>query len=71
MLEYDEQADKILPAQLEFLAIYNPSLGKNEATEKEQIVFYYAASASKDKHEQENESMRQIGLAQGMINLAR
>jgi len=75
---------RIVPAQLSFLAIYNPSLGRSDDTFHNQIVFYYAKAAkarskirgrnAKIEHElreQENEKLRQVGLAQGMVGFAR
>lgn len=74
------------PAQLGFLAIYNPSLSDKEESPDEQI-FYYASvtsSTSSGKRrrmrgkptdgvspEERNERLRQIGLAQGMISFSR
>ncbi|KAI9711095.1 MAG: hypothetical protein M1812_007289 [Candelaria pacifica] len=70
----------VVPAQLSFLAIYNPSLGNTDETFRDQVVFYSSKanrarrkrtssdSRSKEKeHEEENEKLRQIGLAQGMV----
>ncbi|KAL9067315.1 MAG: hypothetical protein Q9157_006856, partial [Trypethelium eluteriae] len=75
---------KIQPAQLAFLAIYCPELGLTDETFRDQIVFYYSRAAQQSRrsktrstgedhelHEQENEKLRQIGLAQGMVNFAR
>ncbi|KAF9693849.1 hypothetical protein EKO04_008480 [Ascochyta lentis] len=75
---------KVVPAQLSFLAIYNPSLGDSDETFHQQIVFYYAKAAkaraklgngdtqaAKDLREAENEKLRQVGLAQGMVGFAR
>jgi hypothetical protein len=75
---------KVVPAHLSFLAIYNPDLGRSDETFHNQVVFYYsrAAKARSKKHgsstraehelrEQENEKLRQIGLAQGMVGFAR
>ncbi|KAL6229832.1 hypothetical protein BDW75DRAFT_87531 [Aspergillus navahoensis] len=73
----------IVPAQLSFLAIYNPSLGTTDETIREQIVFYTsrssvlrqqdssAAGDSKAAGEDWNERLRQVGLAQGMVTFAR
>ncbi|KAF2461626.1 hypothetical protein BDY21DRAFT_418634 [Lineolata rhizophorae] len=119
----------VVPAQLAFLAIYNPALGPNEDTLRDQIVFYWSRAeheevrgssknnanrggsrrlqqrqepkrpreerredgeggggaeeegrdgdeAAKDEaarreREAENERLRQVGLAQGMVNFAR
>ena len=75
---------KVVPAQLSFLAIYNPSLGYREEDFHQQIVFYYSkAATSRSKlrdgdtaraqvlREQENEKLRQVGLAQGMVGFAK
>ena len=75
---------RVVPAQLSFLAIYNPALGDSDETFHKQIVFYYAKAArkreklgngntqaDKDLREEENEKLRQVGLAQGMVGFAR
>lgn len=75
---------KVVPAQLSFLAIYSPSLGTSDETFHDQIVFYYSkaakarakihgrnAQAESELREQENEKLRQVGLAQGMVGFAR
>jgi len=81
---------KVVPAQLSFLAIYNPTLGPTDETFSDQLVFWYSRAASESKaaqkkvgrkrdadsrknelREEENERLRQIGLAQGMVDFAR
>ncbi|KAH7094434.1 hypothetical protein FB567DRAFT_556055 [Paraphoma chrysanthemicola] len=75
---------KVVPAQLSFLAVYNPSLGTSDETFHEQIVFYYSKAAkvrsrlghgdtraAEELREQENEKLRQVGLAQGMVGFAK
>ncbi|EMD96591.1 hypothetical protein COCHEDRAFT_1162429 [Bipolaris maydis C5] len=75
---------KVIPAQLSFLAIYNPSLGTSDETFDQQIVFYYSKAAKtraklrngdaqqeQDLRDQENEKLRQVGLAQGMVGFAK
>ncbi|KAJ4365056.1 hypothetical protein N0V83_008672 [Neocucurbitaria cava] len=75
---------KVVPAQLSFLAIYNPSLGTSDETFPQQIVFYYSKAAKtlsklnngntqkeQELREQENEKLRQVGLAQGMVGFAK
>lgn len=75
---------KVVPAQLSFLAIYNPSLGTSDETFDQQIVFYYSKAAktrARLKHgdaqqeqqlrDEENEKLRQVGLAQGMVGFAK
>jgi hypothetical protein len=79
---------KVVPAQLSFLAIYNPSLGPTDETFRDQLVFYYSRTAHEARlaakktsrkdgaggdaiRMQENEKLRQIGLAQGMVDFAK
>jgi hypothetical protein len=75
---------RVVPAQLSFLAVYNPSLGRSDEEFDQQIVFYYARAAkaraqlshgdnqaAHDLREQENEKLRQVGLAQGVVGFAR
>lgn len=78
----------VVPAQLSFLAIYNPSLGPTDETFADQLVFWYSRQHHEDRvaakkskrvddaggdalREEENEQLRQIGLAQGMVDFAR
>jgi len=74
----------VVPACLSFLAIYNPSLSESEDSLDEQIVYYYAksegqkteADAKGSAHEEhdgqeKNKRLRQIGLAQGMVEFAK
>ena len=74
----------IVPAQLSFLAIYNPSLSHTDETLHEQIVYYYLKSGAfkperetlhntgeDDEKEEKNDRLRQIGLAQGMVKFAK
>ncbi|KAJ5514795.1 hypothetical protein N7463_004347 [Penicillium fimorum] len=76
--------DSVIPAQLSYLAIYNPTLGPTDETIADQIVFYtsrtsYArrvdgstaeGEANNCLEDEENDRLRQIGLAQGMVNFA-
>ena len=77
----DLDAGRLIPAQLDFLAIYNPTLSRSDESLKDQIVYYYSrrsrkrdrdsnGSGSESDHES-NERLRQIGLAQGMVNFAK
>lgn len=70
------------PAQLSFLAIYNPFLGRTDETLHDQVVYYYTAESNTRKglnseeaeqadHEERNERLRQIGLARGMVEFAK
>ncbi|KAM0715638.1 hypothetical protein Q7P37_009136 [Cladosporium fusiforme] len=43
---HKHHASSILPAQLAFLAIYNPTLGPTEETFADQLVFWYSRKAS-------------------------
>ncbi|GKT50402.1 vacuolar fusion protein MON1 [Colletotrichum spaethianum] len=75
----------IVPAQLGFLAIFNPSLGHTDETLDDQIVYYASVSTQRQKRrhrsrtkptenlsqEERNERLRQIGLAQGMVEFSR
>ena len=83
-----EWPSRVVPAQLSFLAIYNPALGPTDETFEQQLVYYYSRAANEarsaakknarneaaggDAHrKEENEKLRQIGLAQGMVDFAR
>lgn len=86
----------IIPAQLGFLAIYNPSLGTTDETLDDQIVYYASLATlsgprrkgnrnrnrrrepSDDDGDENaatrnerNERLRQIGLAQAMVEFGR
>ncbi|KAI1274008.1 hypothetical protein F5Y07DRAFT_374743 [Xylaria sp. FL0933] len=75
----------IVPAQLGFLAIFNPSLGTTDETIDDQIVYYASVNTQSQKRrhrsrgkptadisqEERNERLRQIGLAQGMVEFGR
>jgi len=77
------QSGSVTPAQLSFLAIYNPSLGNTDDTLHNQIVFYWSRKNAVNKRqgnhaderaenaEDRNEKLRRIGLAQGMVEFAR
>lgn len=78
-----------VPAQLGFLAIFNPSLGATDETMDDQIVYYASINTQSQKQsqrrryrsrgkptdsisqEERNERLRQIGLAQGMVEFSR
>ncbi|OJD18896.1 hypothetical protein AJ78_01151 [Emergomyces pasteurianus Ep9510] len=81
-----KQPGSVVPAQLSFLAIYNPSLGSTDETLGDQIVFYYSrkgntrpSRSTQHRRSQRgasdavdsNEKLRQIGLAQGMVSFAK
>ncbi|KAI0170840.1 hypothetical protein BJ166DRAFT_205118 [Pestalotiopsis sp. NC0098] len=83
------QPSVVVPAQLGFLAIFNPSLGATDETLDDQIVYYASVSSqqqnpTRKRHrgsksrptealsqDERNERLRQIGLAQGMIEFGR
>jgi hypothetical protein len=79
-------SQKLVPAQVGFLAIYNPSLGNTDETLDDQIVYYSSPetrkrkrsrrrtgveSPAKSSQEERNERLRKIGLAQGMVEFGR
>jgi hypothetical protein len=79
-------SQKLVPAQVGFLAIYNPSLGNTDDTLDDQIVYYWSPETRKRKRrrlrtgvespvrssqEERNERLRKIGLAQGMVEFGR
>ncbi|TVY87732.1 Vacuolar fusion protein-like protein [Lachnellula willkommii] len=79
-LASEHLSGKIIPAQLNFLAIYNPSLGTTDDTVADQIVYYYSAKSSersrrrhspRSQNEESNAQLRQIGLAQGMVEFGK
>ena len=74
----------IVPACLSFLAIYNPSLSNSEESLHDQIVYYYSKADGNrtgrksvsnaqtvQENQERNEQLRQIGLAQGMVEFAK
>ncbi|KAJ5157478.1 uncharacterized protein N7482_008578, partial [Penicillium canariense] len=80
----ETETDSVIPAQLSYLAIYNPTLGPTDETFEDQIVFYISRSdflqraedlgaaeqGSTPFKDDKNEMLRQIGLAQGMVSFA-
>jgi hypothetical protein len=80
----DSNPPRVIPAHLSLLAIYNPTLGTTDETLQEQIVYYFSHDGNRNKRKEsgleelgsgeekdENEKLRQIGLAQGMVSFAR
>ena len=74
----------VTPASLSFLAIYNPSLSESDESLHDQIVYYFSraevprkrSSVTHDTEksegrDKENERLRQVGLAQGMVEFAK
>lgn len=81
----------IVPAQVGFLAVFNPSLGNTDDTLDDQIVYYSSVDVSAQKRRrpscrrgsaagrptenvsqaERNERLRQIGLAQGMVEFGK
>lgn len=76
----------VVPAQLGFLAIFNPTLGTTDDTMDDQIVYYTSVNTDNTRrrvksrsgkptenisNEERNERLRQIGLAQGMVEFSR
>lgn len=78
---------EVIPAHLGFLAIYNPSLGTGDESVKSQITYYYSSHNREDVEssrvtntnlkdndflkQQTDEQMRQVGLAQGIIEFGK
>lgn len=84
MANYAHETGKTIPAQLSFLTIYNTSIGTTDDTFKDQVLFYYSRAAQELRRQakkddgcarreraEEDEKLRQIGLAQGMVEFAR
>jgi First Longin domain of INTU, CCZ1 and HPS4 len=87
MSDKADLSQHIVPAHLGFLAIYNPSLGTTDETLEDQIAYYCSYDPQGDQpakqdardakstqdavREQKNEQLRQIGLAQGMVEFGR
>jgi hypothetical protein len=80
----DSDLTSVVPAQLSFLAIYNPLLGPTDESIGDQVVFYTSRTERSRRNERsavgnddakltkgQNERLRQIGLAQGMDSFAR
>ncbi|ORY65391.1 uncharacterized protein BCR38DRAFT_409092 [Pseudomassariella vexata] len=75
----------VVPAQLGFLAIFNPTLGTTDETIDDQIVYYASVNTQASRRrnrsranptenlskDERNERLRQIGLAQGMVDFSR
>ncbi|KAF2759774.1 hypothetical protein EJ05DRAFT_309094 [Pseudovirgaria hyperparasitica] len=71
-----EPIAKVVPAQLSFLAIYNPLLGQTDEEFRKQVVFYYSKESNTNlsdnaANDEENQKLRHVGLAQGMVDFAR
>ncbi|KAG9069798.1 vacuolar fusion protein ccz1 [Linnemannia hyalina] len=56
----------ITPASLNYFCIYNPDFGPTDETQHEQLLYYVAR-----KTVSIDAKMRNIGLAQGLVNFAR
>lgn len=81
----DSPVRRVVPAQLNYLAIYSPALGLREDNKHDQIVYFYSRQKRErqrrrgkddslgdptDENEKQEQS-RQVGLAQGMLSFAR
>lgn len=84
MSRHDDHSGQVIPAHLDLLSIYSPALGLTEKNEKDQILFYYSDSQVADsksprpddepfrnQEDQDNEQLRQVGLAQGIVTFAK
>lgn len=56
----------LIPAKLKYLCIFNPSLGQTQEELPRQILYYHGDAPTTD-----NERLRQVGLAQGLVEFAR
>lgn len=79
-----EPPSKVIPAQLDFFAVYNPSLGTTDETIEDQIVYFSSKESRERSHqrknaplspealrEEKNDQLRKVGLAQGMVEFGR
>lgn len=82
MVDAAQSIYSIIPAQLSYLTIYNPTLGPTDETFQQQLVFYYSRTEAESKlaarrgvaqHSKEDtdERLRRIGIAQGLVEFAR
>ena len=84
MSRHDDRSGQVIPAHLDLLSIYSPALGLIENNEKDQILFYYSAAQdieskshrqddepARDREQEDNEQLRQVGLAQGIVTFAK
>lgn len=76
---------QVVPAQVDFLALYNPSLSTSDHDLLEQIIYYYDRTSQRhgggqkepdqedesSQEQEQNKRLRKIGLAQGMVEFAR
>jgi hypothetical protein len=79
-----EPPSRVIPAQLDFFAVYNPSLGATDETIEDQIV-YFSSKETRERsqqrknaplspealREEKNDQLRKVGLAQGMVEFGR
>ena len=54
-----------LPATLVYFSVFDPSLAPNEESAGDQICYFYPPGTAK------NEKIRQVGLAQALINFTK
>ena len=68
---------EVAPANLSFLTIFSPALSGSDDDLKNQILYYYSSQGDRtttkgdSDQDVENERLRQIGLAQGMVEFAK
>ena len=89
----------VIPAQLSFLTIYNPTFGDTDETAHEQIFYFHSRpgpgaehrtrdsdsqfdgaaeskpgskrNVRKTREEEQNQQLRKVGLARGMVEFAK
>ena len=71
-------SNRHVPAHLSFLAIFNAEISDGEEAFRDQIVFYFPKTSPhgrgrpRSEHENEDdERLRQVGLARGLADFAR
>ena len=68
---------EVAPANLSFFTIFSPALSSSDDNLEDQILYYYSSQNDRKTnqtnfdHDVENERLRQIGLAQGMVEFAK
>ena len=55
-----------VPPSLSYFCVYNPSFGPTEDSQKDQLLYY-----TSKKTVPMDVKMRQVGLAQGLVNFTR
>ncbi|KAI9727107.1 MAG: hypothetical protein M1828_007308 [Chrysothrix sp. TS-e1954] len=86
MSRWQDDATRVIPAHLEYITVYNPSLGTTDETRHDQILCFCSPKGPRKPRRDKtgstsalrnengdadvNEQLRQVGLAQGMVAFA-